>query len=258
MVAFLLPVIAEAIAFSLSAEGVAAVTAAAATIAILPSDEELQERLREHKKRIQGISIEDLPIEEQDKINEANSVILDTAVVAIAAAEISTTKACEDCPAENYIVPVPRKITRTTTPDSYLYQSIICNSQITETYSPDGSRETYIGEWECTVIPPMRVKPVDFDGWKPEECNFIETKYNFDNFFDKDGIVKKWWKSGGGMKSQAESQNWLCANLFEGKSYVDWHFGTENIYNFASELLLVFNFIRTNYTPINNLNWSIR
>lgn len=250
MVAFLLPVIAEAIAFSLSAEGVATVTAAAATIAILPSDEELQERLREHKKRIQGISIEDLPIEEQNKINEANSVILDTAVVAIAAAEISTTKECEDCPAENYIVPVPRKITRTTTPDSYLYQSIICNSQITETYSPDGSRETYIGEWECTVIPPMRVKPVDFDGWKPEECNFLEAKYNYDNFFDANGKVKPWWQHGGGLLSQGAAQNWLCLNTFNSQSFVDWHFGTINIYKFTKDIFQDFDFIRTHYTPM--------
>ncbi|KJF76981.1 hypothetical protein UA45_15620 [Morganella morganii] len=245
-----MPVIAEAIAFSLSAEGVAAVTAAAATIAILPSDEELQERLREHKKRIQGISIEDLPIEEQNKINEANSVILDTAVVAIAAAEISTTKECEDCPAENYIVPVPRKITRTTTPDSYLYQSIICNSQITETYSPDGSRETYIGEWECTVIPPMRVKPVDFDGWKPEECNFLEAKYNYDNFFDANGKVKPWWQHGGGLLSQGAAQNWLCLNTFNSQSFVDWHFGTINIYKFTKDIFQDFDFIRTHYTPM--------
>ncbi|ELY3855743.1 Tox-REase-5 domain-containing protein [Providencia huaxiensis] len=164
-------------------------------------------------------------------------------------AAIESSKGCKDCPAIPYVIPHESNITNTRSPNAYVYQARICNTQIRTVDTPAGQLK-YIDEWECTIPVPTRTKNnVIFDGWVPSECNFIETKDNYDNFFDKDGEVKPFWEKGGNVTKQAFDQNWLCQYPFKGQSYIDWHFSQENMYRFCSIIFDSFPQIRTHLTP---------
>ncbi|HEC8347580.1 TPA: hypothetical protein RG646_RS14440 [Providencia rettgeri] len=106
----------------------------------------------------------------------------------IGVAAIETSKGCKDCPAIPYIIPHKNYITNTRSPNAYEYQARICNTVIVTADSPEGQLK-YIDEWKCTIPVPTRTKNplVEFDGWVPSECNFIETKDNYDFFFNSQG-----------------------------------------------------------------------
>lgn len=164
-------------------------------------------------------------------------------------AAIEASKGCKDCPVIPYVIPHEREITKTKTIAAFEYQSKICKSPIRTVDTPSGQLK-YIDEWQCTVPVPTRTKfpCVEFDGWVPEECNFIETKDNFDFAFDKDGNVKPFFKGGGKPFKQASEQNWLCRVPFKGKSYSDWHFSQQKMYRFCTKIFQQLSQIRTHHT----------
>lgn len=100
--------------------------------------------------------------------------------------------------------------------------------------TPQQVRLKYIDEWQCTVPVPTRTKfpCVEFDGWVPEECNFIETKDNFDFAFDKDGNVKPFFKGGESHLSKLQNKigyvefhskgNHILTGIFPSKKCIDF------------------------------------
>lgn len=165
-------------------------------------------------------------------------------------AAIEASKGCKECPAIPYIIPHKNYITNTRSPNAYEYQARICNTVIVTADSPEGQLK-YIEEWKCTIPVPTRTKNplVEFDGWVPSECNFIETKDNYDFLFDSSGKPRPFAKNGGGIFKQANDQNWLCESAFKKKSYIDWHFSQKNMYEFSKRLLETLPQVRTHYSP---------
>ncbi|WP_323084226.1 Tox-REase-5 domain-containing protein [Providencia alcalifaciens] len=206
-----------------------------------------EDKIREYESIAIGGEFDD---EGKKRGNNQGAAVGATAGASVGVAAIEASKGCQDCPAIPYIVPHQNDITNTRTPNAYAYQARICNTQIRTVDTPAGQMR-YIDEWKCTIpVPTRTLNPlVEFDGRKPDECNFIETKDNYDNFFDKDGEVKAFWEKGGNIPKQAFDQDWLCQHQFKGRSYIDWHFSQENMYRFCSVILDSYPQIRTHLTP---------
>ncbi|WP_265497204.1 Tox-REase-5 domain-containing protein [Providencia rustigianii] len=173
-----------------------------------------------------------------------------TAGASVGVAAIEANKGCEDCPAIPYIVPHQNDITNTRTPNAYAYQARICNTQIRTVDTPAGQMR-YIDEWKCTLPVPTRTKNplVEFDGWKPSECNFIETKDNYDFFFNSQGEPNIFMGEDKKILKQATDQNWLCTSQFQKISFIDWHFSHKKMYGFCNKFLKKLSQIRTHYSP---------
>ena len=164
-------------------------------------------------------------------------------------AAIESSKGCQDCPAIPYVIPHESNITNTRSPNAYEYQARICNTQIRIVDTPAGQLK-YIDEWKCTIPVPTRSKNnVIFDGWKPSECNFIETKDNYDFFFNSKGKPNKFMGEDKKILKQATDQNWLCTSQFKSRSFIDWHFSHKKMFEFCEVLLEPLSQIRTHYTP---------
>ncbi|KLN95407.1 Tox-REase-5 domain-containing protein [Moellerella wisconsensis] len=164
-------------------------------------------------------------------------------------AAIEASKGCKDCPAIPYIIPHESNITNTRSPKAYEYQARICKTQIRTVDTPAGQLK-YIDEWECTIPVPTRSKNnVIFDGWEPSECNFIETKDNYDFFFNSQGEPNIFMGEDKKILKQATDQNWLCTNQFKKRSFIDWHFSHKKMYGFCNKFLKKLSQVRTHYSP---------
>ncbi|TCT34436.1 restriction endonuclease fold toxin 5 of polymorphic toxin system [Providencia alcalifaciens] len=205
-----------------------------------------EDKIREYESIAIGGEFDD---EEKKRGNNQGAAVGATAGASVGVAAIEASKGCQDCPAIPYIVPHQNDITNTRTPNAYAYQARICNTQIRTVDTPAGQMR-YIDEWKCTIpVPTRTLNPlVEFDGWKPDECNFIETKDNFDFAFDKDGNVKSFFSKGGKPLKQASEQNWLCEFPLKKKSYSDWHFSQKNMYLFCTRIFQSLPQIRTHHT----------
>ena len=206
-----------------------------------------EDKIREYESIAIGGEFDD---EEKKRGNNQGAAVGATAGASVGVAAIEASKGCQDCPALPYIVPHQNDITNTRTPNAYAYQARICNTQIRTVDTPAGQMR-YIDEWKCTIpVPTRTLNPlVEFDGWKPDECNFIETKDNYEFFFNSKGKLKPFAKDGGGIFKQANDQNWLCESAFKQKSYIDWHFSQRNMYEFSKGLLNSLSQVRTHYSP---------
>ncbi|WP_426575251.1 restriction endonuclease fold toxin 5 domain-containing protein (plasmid) [Xenorhabdus stockiae] len=155
---------------------------------------------------------------------------------------ISTTREkCDECPAIDQVVVVWEKCS------SY--------SDITIEYQTRIAGTTY--KPELGVIQTWLCQTVNFDGWKPGQCLFLEAKANYEQFFE-DG-EPKWFfakfkkkptdKTGlESMMSQASRQNGVCISLSNiPKSH--WHFLQSVPYEYFSEAFSPFSNIKTFHTP---------
>ncbi|PHM50533.1 restriction endonuclease fold toxin 5 domain-containing protein [Xenorhabdus miraniensis] len=124
---------------------------------------------------------------------------------------ISTTREkCDKCPAIGQVVVFWEKC------PSYSNITIEYQTRIAgTTYDP---ALVAIQTWKCQTV--------NFDGWKPENCLFLEAKALYDQFF-KNGVPMDWWKvSKSGhlsMINQAERQQEVC-DAFDGIPRSHWHF----------------------------------
>lgn len=168
----------------------------------------------------------------------------------VGVAAIEASKGCQDCPAIPYIILHENNITNTRSPNAYEYQARICNTQIRTEDTPAGQLK-YIEEWRCTIPVPTRTKNplVEFDGWVPSECNFIETKDNYDFFFNSRGEPNLFMGEHRKILKQAGEQNWLCSSQFKKRSFIDWHFSHKKMYDLCKKILIKLSQVRTHYSP---------
>lgn len=206
-----------------------------------------EDKIREYESIAIGGEFDD---EEKKRGNNQGAAVGATAGASVGVAAIEASKGCQDCPAIPYIVPHQNDITNTRTPNAYAYQARICNTQIRTVDTPAGQMR-YIDEWKCTIpVPTRTLNPlVEFDGWKPDECNFIETKDNYEFFFNSKGEPNWFMNEHSKILKQAGEQNWLCYSQFKKRSFIDWHFSHKKMYDLCEELLEQFSQVRTHYSP---------
>lgn len=249
-----IPLILAAVEITTLLEGFGVITTGAVAIALSPDNDEVQkkidDKIHEYESVASGGEIGVIDGDEDSNGNRSGGAAGAVAGATIGAAAIESSKGCQDCPAIPHVIPHERNITNTRSPNAYKYQARICNIQIRTIDTPAGQLK-YIDEWLCTIPVPTRTKNplVEFDGWKPEECNFIETKDNYEFFFNSKGKPNKFMEEDKKILKQATEQNWLCSSQFQRKSFIDWHFSHEKMFNLCTELLEPLSQVRTHYSP---------
>ncbi|MCG3462199.1 restriction endonuclease fold toxin 5 domain-containing protein [Xenorhabdus bovienii] len=164
-------------------------------------------------------------IDEATKDKEEDKAKTETGTIA------SSRTKCEKCPAIGNVIPYWESASISAT--STIYQIQICNS----VYNPETNQ---IQVWKCRVA--------SFDGWKPEQCLFLEAKGKHDQFFE-DGEPKFWWKGGhSSMMSQAARQQEVCTT-YQGIPNSHWHFMEPISFSYYSKAFSGFQNIKVFYTP---------
>ncbi|PHM51655.1 restriction endonuclease fold toxin 5 domain-containing protein [Xenorhabdus hominickii] len=149
---------------------------------------------------------------------------------------ISTTREqCEKCPAIGQVTPYWESVSISA--DSTIYQIQICNS----VYMPETEK---IQVWLCLSV--------RFDGWKPQQCLFLEAKAKYDQFFEN-AEPKFWWKiSKSGhisMMSQAGRQQTVCSTL-KGIPNSHWHFLQPMSFAYYARAFSIYANIKVLHTPL--------
>ncbi|MDE1486979.1 restriction endonuclease fold toxin 5 domain-containing protein [Xenorhabdus bovienii] len=168
-------------------------------------------------------------IEEATKDKEEDKAKTETGTIA------SSRTKCEECPAIGQVTPYWESVSISA--DSTIYQIQICNS----VYMPEIEK---IQVWLCLGV--------RFDGWKPQQCLFLEAKAKYDQFFENDD-PKFWWKiSKSGhisMMSQAGRQQTVCSTL-KGIPNSHWHFLQPVSFAYYAKAFSIYANIKVLHTPL--------
>lgn len=178
-----------------------------------------------------GVIAIDEMVEESDKDKENAKVTT-----------ADSTKPCEKCPAIPKVVPEQEQFNGDEI--NLHYQMRICG-----TYSMrnDDGRTTV----EEFAFRDPRLgndkKKVKFDGWKPEQCLFLEAKGRLDQFFAKDGTLLSWYTGDKKTMEQANRQQ-NTINLCEHIPECHWHFMQSVSYRYYKKALSKHSGIRVFHT----------
>ncbi|MFP1769728.1 Tox-REase-5 domain-containing protein [Lonsdalea quercina] len=92
------------------------------------------------------------------------------------------------------------------------------------------------------------MKKVKFDGWKPEQCLFLETKGHYDQFFNKENRPFAWFSGQNEIEEQAKrQQNVIDICLKIPKCH--WHFMEPVSTGYFQKRFLIYPDLTINYTP---------
>ncbi|AYA39116.1 hypothetical protein HZS38_00035 [Xenorhabdus nematophila] len=171
----------------------------------------------------------------KDNTDEKDKAEADTKVIT------SSRTECEKCPAIGKVTMVWES-TNGRSDIAINYQAAIAKT----IYDPALSR---IETWECGKV--------NFDGWQPVNCLFLEAKANYDQFF-KDGEPKWFYaefrkkptdKTGlESMEWQAKRQSLLCIQ-FNNIPKSHWHFLQPVSYGYFAKIFAKLPNIKTFFTP---------
>ncbi|MDC9595091.1 restriction endonuclease fold toxin 5 domain-containing protein [Xenorhabdus sp. IM139775] len=171
-----------------------------------------------------GIGVDELTKDKEDEKDKAES---DTKVIT------SSRTECEKCPAIGKVVMVWES-TNGRSASAITYQAAIAKT----IYDANLSR---IESWDCLGV--------NFDGWQPYSCLFLEAKAKYDNFF-KNGRPMDWWANGHlSMISQAERQQMVCSSL-NSIPNSHWHFLQPVSFAYYARALSKFPNIKVFNTPL--------
>ncbi|MBD2794418.1 restriction endonuclease fold toxin 5 domain-containing protein [Xenorhabdus szentirmaii] len=168
-----------------------------------------------------GVGINEATKDKEDEKDNAKS---DTEVIT------SSRTKCKECPAIGNVSPYWEVVSISAI--STIYQIQICNS----VYDAATNR---IQVWNCKVV--------RFDGWKPEQCLFLEAKAKHKQFF-KNGTPQGWWVGHESMQNQAQRQQNVCIS-FEGIPNSHWHFMEAEIAAYYSNVFSIHTNIKVFHTP---------
>lgn len=130
------------------------------------------------------------------------------------------------------------------------YQSAICD--VDWTTELDNSKSRLIPEWEYFQGPGN--PPVDFDGWLPKLCLFLEVKARYDFLFEKGtgtSVLHKWAKGyTKSLTSQAERQNTVCS--FNMPAKCCWVWMTPKAYAYFQTIIRKYPYLLSVYVPLLN------
>lgn len=160
-----------------------------------------------------------------DEMVEENDKDKDGAKATIA----ESTKPCEKCPAIPRVVSEQERFNGEAI--NLNYQMRICG---TDSMRHD---EGHITVEEFAFRDPWLLNPtkkVKFDGWKPEQCLFLEAKGKLDQFFNENG--EPWYSGSKEIVKQAERQKnviYLCGNVPE----CHWHFMQPVSYRYYKKMI---------------------
>ncbi|WP_277855892.1 Tox-REase-5 domain-containing protein [Moellerella wisconsensis] len=194
--------------------GLAAVTQEASKIGFPSSsgsgDDEWGEtsygdRIREYESiAIGGIDDEDSDDKRRGSQGAAAGAVAGSSA---GVAAIEASKGCKKCTAIGLVGP-HKQFVDSWSIISINYQQRICST----TLGLKGTR-TYINEYKCL--------DVAFDGWKEEECLFLEAKGKYDQFFKGDG--EPWYDGVEDTFNQGTRHQFVMESL-ENVPYCHWHF----------------------------------
>lgn len=145
-----------------------------------------------------------------------------------------TTQNC-NCPPDTFKRVRLEPIRRGMSLLSLDYQSAISD---VEWYTEEGNKKSkFIPEWVYFQGPGN--PPVDFDGWLPRFCLFLEAKARFDFLFQKGigkPVIQKWaLQLYDKLDSQAERQNTVCS--FNMPAKCCWVWMTDKAFRYFKQVI---------------------
>lgn len=166
------------------------------------------------------------------------------------AVEASSAKPCKKCPAIAKVTKESRPFTGKK--KSQEYQQRICRTKVTAI-----NRNGYdLIEEFIFRDPRLRdfkgresgKNEVDFDGWEPEWCLFLEAKGEYDQFFDKNGKPKSWFNGIKNIVDQA-CRHQQAIDLCDKIPWCHWHFMQPLSHAYYKKKFIKQSNITVYYTP---------